>query len=147
MRADGTEEKERNRGRRVTCLHQTSSQEDDSVDESHNPFIFPFPSNAEFLREGQIGPIGSRLIPPLRGGSHGTQRNRVPKHEGAVPLVIALIYERSTLLLIDLAKHLEPVAVARDESGPTEECGVLSHAVRLGKAARIGDGLLVGATL
>jgi hypothetical protein len=127
--------------------HKTGSQEDNGINDSHNPFIFPFSSNAEFLREGQIGAIGSSLIPPLRGGSHGAQRNRVPEHFGAMPFVIPLVDEGSTLLLIELAKHLEPFAVARDESGPPEECGVLSHPVRLGKDAGIVDSLLFGAAL
>jgi hypothetical protein len=43
--------------------------------------------------------------------------------------------------------HLESLAVARDESGPTEESGVLSHPMRISKGSGIVDGLLFGAAL
>jgi hypothetical protein len=39
------------RGMLVTCSHKTGRQEDDGIDNSHDPFISPFPSNTKFLRE------------------------------------------------------------------------------------------------
>jgi hypothetical protein len=131
----------------MSYSHETGSQEDNGVDDAHDPFISTFTSNAEFLRERQIGSIGSRLVPSLRRGAHGAQSNRVPKHFGAVPFVIPLVYEGSALLFIEIIQHLESFAVTRDESCPTEERGVLGHAMRLSKGSGIDDGLLFGAAL
>jgi len=135
------------RGRFVRCSHKTGGQEDNGINDSHDPFISPFTSNTKFLREGQIGPVGSSLIPSLRGGSHGTQGNRLPEHFGSVPLVIPLVDEGSALLFIELGKHLESFAVAGDQSCPTEKSRVLSHTMRLRKGSSISDGLLFGAAL
>ena len=122
--------------------HETGCQEDDGIDESNNPFVSPSPNKTEFLREGQVGSVGSSLIPPLRGGSDGTQSDRIPKHERAVPFVVSLVDERGAFLFIQLVDHLESFLVPRDESSPTEQHGVLGHTMRLGKSPGIGDGLL-----
>lgn len=127
--------------------YETGSQEDDGIDDSHDPFISPFTINAKILREGQVGAVGSRLIPSLRGGSDGTQRDRVPEHERAVPLMVPLVCKRVALLVIDLAEHLESLGVPRDEGGAAEQTGVLGHAMRLGESLGIGHGLLRGAAL
>ena len=80
----------------------------------------------------------------MRGRSNGAQRDGVPKHERAVPFVIPLVRQRSALCFIQLPNRLDIVRVPSDESGPTEQSGVLSHIVRLGKSLSIGNGLLGG---
>lgn len=127
--------------------HETGGQEDDGIDESNDPLVSPGTSQTKFLREGQVGPVGSSLIPSLRGGSDGTQRDRIPKHGRAVPFVVPLVHERTALLFIKLGDHLESFWVPRDESRPTEQSGVLGHTMRLGKSPGIDDSPLRGAAL
>jgi len=128
-------------------LHETSCQEDDGIDDSHDPFVSPFAVNPKFLGEGQVGPVGSSLIPSLCGGSDGTQRDGIPKHERAVPFVVPLVLERMALLFFKRSNCLDVFGVTGDESGPTEQSGVLSHVMRLGPSPGIDDGLLLGAAL
>jgi hypothetical protein len=82
--------------------HETSSQEDDGVDQSNNPLILALTSNAKLLRERQVGAVGTRLIPSLSGGTDGAQGDGVPEHDRAMPLVIPLIDEGIALLLAQL---------------------------------------------
>ena len=131
--------------------HETRCQKDDRIDESHDPVSSPTPTRTlfktKFLREGQIGPVGSSLIPALRGGSDGTERDGVPKHDRAMPFVPPLIRERTLLCFVELGNCLESFRVTCDESSLTEQSGVLVHTMRLSKSPGIGDGLLLGAAL
>lgn len=127
--------------------HKTSSQKDDRIDNSHDPFSSRCSNQAKFLREGQVGTVRSRLIPSLGSGSDGAQSDRVPEHEGAVPFVIALIYEGGALILRELSNHLEALGVPRDQSGATKQICVLRHLVRLGESSGIENSLLWRAAL
>jgi hypothetical protein len=51
------------------------------------------------------------------------------------------------LLFLELDECLEPFRVTSHESSPTEQNGVLAHAMRLGKSSGIEDSLLLGVTL
>ena len=128
--------------------HKTGGQEDDGVDKSHNPLVSSCTTvDTKLLGEGQIGPVGSRLIPSLRGGAYGTQRNRVPEHLGTVPFVTALVYEGRALVFLELGNRLKSSGFTCDQGSPTEERGFISHAMRLGKSSGVGDGLLYGDAL
>lgn len=133
--------------------HETSCQKYDGIDDSNNPFVSPWIRMAicirktKFRGKRQIGPIGSSLIPSLRGGSDGTQTDRIPKHERAVPFVVPLVCERTSLLFIKFSDHLESVLVTCDKSSSAEQSGVLGHIMRLGKSPGIDDGLLRGGAL
>lgn len=127
--------------------HETGRQDDDGVDDSHDPFVAPFPSQAELLREGQVGPVGSRLIPSLRGGSAGAHGDGIPKHGRAVPLVVPLVDERPSLIYIKLGYHLGSAGVSCHESSSPEPSGVLGHPMRLGKSPRCHYRLFRGSAL
>src|SRR5690606_27047210 len=75
------------------------------------------------------------------------QPDRVPEHEGPVPLVFLLVLQRRLLLLVELLQHLEPVRVARDERGAAKEVGLVGHAVLFAELAGVGDVLLGGDAL
>lgn len=127
--------------------HQTGGQENDGVDDADDPFVQALAVDVELLRERQIGAVGTRLIPTLRRGTDGAQRNGIPQHRGAVPLVVPLVSQGFALGRIQLADRVKGLRVARDERGAPEEGGVLGHVVRLGEGTRIGDGLLGGEAL
>lgn len=122
--------------------HETGRQEDDGVDEAYNPFVFACAVNAEFFGKGQVGTVGTGLIPALGSCSDSTERDRVPEHKGAMPFVTHLVCERSTLLLVELGDGLESCGISGDESSAPEQTGVLWHAMRPGKFLGIEDGLL-----
>ena len=56
----------KNLGNSRVYSHEAGSQENDGVDETHDPFIFSFSINTELLGERQVGSIGTSLV--LRGG-------------------------------------------------------------------------------
>lgn len=58
-----------------TSLHQTSSEEDDGVDNTNNPIIARCLVNAELLGERQVSTIGTCLIPALGSSADGTETN------------------------------------------------------------------------
>lgn len=123
-------------------LHETSSQEDDSVDNTDNPLIFSLSSDTKLLREGQVGAVGTSLVPTLGGSSDGAKGDGVPEHLGAVPLVLPLVDKGGALVLVQFGEGLESFGVAGDQSSSSEERGVLRHAVRLGEGPGINDGLV-----
>lgn len=129
------------------CSHETCCQEDDGIHQAHDPFIFSLTSNAEFLRERQVGTVGSCLIPALCRSSDGTQTDGIPEHEWTVPFVISLVGKRSALLFIKLHNPIESVGVACHEGSSTEQSGMLGQVMRLGERVGIGYSLLPGATL
>ena len=43
------------------CADETSSQEDDGVDEPDDPLVLGTFADTELLREGQVGAVGSSL--------------------------------------------------------------------------------------
>ena len=142
MSVDGVVESEGNHS------HQTSRQEDDRIDQTHNPLIPPSATvDTEFLWERQVGAVGSSLVPSLRSGSNGTQRDGVPEHGGAMPFVVSLVYERVAFGLVKLLQSFEAAWVTCDEGSPAEQSFMFGHAMRLGVHLGIGDALCVGAAL
>lgn len=127
-------------------LHETCREENNGVDNAHNPLIRTLSVNTKLLRKRQVGAIGTSLVPSLSGSSDGAEADRVPQHLGAVPLVISLICQRCALRFLKLRDRLEPVWVAGDEASPAEQVGVLTHPVGLGKDTGILDGLFGGMT-
>lgn len=127
--------------------HQAGSQEDDGIDNTHDPFISAFTVNTKCTGEGQVGSIGSGLIPSLSGSSDGTQTDGVPEHEWAVPLVVPLVRQCSAFVLQKLLHGVESLGFTRDQSSPTKQLGMLGHIVRFGKSPGIKDGLVLGGTL
>ena len=128
--------------------HETGCQEDDGVDKTDKPLVSPRArTDAELGREGQVSSIGTSLIPTLRSGSNGTQRNRVPKHERAVPFVVPLVYECRALFCSELVDHLEIFCVTCYESSSTEKVGVLGQTVRLSEGSAIRGSLIGTAAL
>lgn len=128
-------------------LHQAGRQENDSVDDTDDPFVPAFAIDAEFLRVGQVCTIGPGLIPALSGGTNGAQAHRVPHHEGAVPFVVLLVLESGTLLVSELLDQLEPIRIPCHEGRPTEKLCILGHAMLLRPGFRVRDVLLGRNTL
>lgn len=121
--------------------HETGRQENDGVDNTDDPFIFAFAVDPESFREGQVGTVGTGLIPTLGGGSDGAQADRVPEHLGAMPLVILFVLEGVALVVLEFVDAGEVVRVAGDEGGATKEVCMLGHAVGLGERHGIEDRL------
>src|SRR5699024_2166497 len=119
--------------------HEASSEENDGIDYSHDPFVLPFTIDLKFFMEGQVGPVGSSLIPSLSGSSNGTKADRVPEHDRSMPFVVLLVCEGGTLLIIELGNRVEPIGITSDQRGSSKQIGVLRHAVRLGVGAGIVD--------
>jgi len=57
------------------CANETGRQENDGVDDTDDPLVGGAVLDVEFLGEGQVGAVGSSLIPALGGGTDGTQRD------------------------------------------------------------------------
>lgn len=87
--------------------HQASSQEDDGIDDPNNPLVSTWPVDAKFFWERQVSSVGAGLVPTLRGGTHSTKGDRIPHHLRAMPFVILLILERSTLFATQIADDTE----------------------------------------
>lgn len=102
---------------------------------------------AKFFRKGEISAVGTSLIPSLGRGSDSAQRDGVPEHLGAMPLVISLVLKGLALALGELLDHVEFVRVTSDEGCATEQFGVLGHAVVFCEDARIVDGFFGGYAL
>lgn len=130
-------------------VHETSSQENNGVDKTNNPLIANtfILVKTELFRKREIGTVGTSLIPSLCRGSNGAQRDGVPEHLGAVPLVISLVLEGLALALGELFDHVESFRVTSDEGCAAEELGVLGHAVAFCEEACIEDGFFGGYTL
>lgn len=130
-------------------LHEACSEEDNGIDEANDPLISAFLINAELLREGQVGTIGSSLVPTLGCGSDGAQANRVPEHGWTVPLVIPFVYECLALagFKLSLAKHLKSLRITGDKSSAAEELSVLGHAVSLRPFPGVVDNISLGLVL
>jgi len=134
--------------------NQTSSQENDGVDDADDPFISghlgralgaaigKLAVNVESLRERQVGTVGSGLVPALGCSTNGAETNGVPEHRGTVPLVVALVDQSITLVLLELREHLEALWITGNESCATEQIGTVLHA----KASCERLALLVGST-
>lgn len=97
--------------------------------------------------ECQVGTVGASLIPTLRGGSDGTEADRIPQHLRAVPFVVPLIFERPALFFGEVCDIVEVVHVARDHSRAAEEGGMFTQVVALGKRHCVFNGLLWGFAL
>lgn len=128
----------------VGNLHEASSEKNDGVDQSYNPFVSARTREAELFMERQVGTVGSSLVPTLSGGANGTEADRVPQHKWAVPLVVSFIEERITLVGLELTDHLKSLRITGDKSCSAKELSVLRHAVRLRPLLGIGDGLFLG---
>lgn len=127
--------------------HETSSQEDNRVDNSDNPFVASLALDVEFFVECQIGSVGASLIPSLGGSSDSAKTNRVPQHPGTMPLVVSLIGECVALFPAELRNRLEIVGLSRNDSSAAKQSGVLGHVVGFGESLGIEDGLLPGDAL
>lgn len=111
------------------CVHQTSCKEDDGVDKPNNPLIFSNAVNSKLLREGQIGTVGTCLIPSLSCGSDGAQADGIPQHGRAMPLVISFVDEGAALRILEHRKHFKPLWVPRHKSSAAEKLGMFCHVV------------------
>lgn len=101
-------------------LHETGSQENNSIDEADDPFISPCTVDTKLLGERQVGSIGSRLVPTLGSGTNGTERDGIPQHGRTVPFVVSLVCERRALFFWDIRKRLESVWLPRNERRTTK---------------------------
>lgn len=128
-------------------LHESGSQENDGIDQSHDPLVLPFASDTKFLWEGQVGTVRPCLVPSLRGCSNGTQTDRVPEHKRAIPLVIALVREHTALLIIELNHIVKVIGFTRNESSAAEEVGVLAQIMCCSKSSGISNSLFPGGAL
>lgn len=109
------------------CLHETSGQKDDRVDEAHNPLIMTLSIDAKFLREGQIGTIGTGLIPTLSRSTHSAKTDRVPEHKGSIPFVISFICKYAFLLFSQRYHILAPVLrISCHEGCPTKQVSMFA---------------------
>ena len=155
---EGARQLGRIEGSEVVYLHEAGGQKDDGVDGSDDPFVSARGDctlsivqcrvpEAKGLGEGQIGAVGTGLIPTLGGGTDGTEGDGVPQHDRAIPFMVLLVGQGGALVAGQLVDQVEPLGVTGDEGGATEEIGVLGHAIQLGEGLSIEDGLLAGATL
>lgn len=120
-------------------VHEAGREEDDGVDQPNDPFVSALAGNAKFLGKGQVGAIGTGLIPSLGRRPDGTEADRVPQHKGPMPLVVSLVLQGAALFLVEFRNHLEPLRIAGHQGGAAKERGVLRHAVCLGKGPGIAD--------
>lgn len=121
---------------------QTSSQEDDRVDDTNNPLISSLTINAKLLGERQVSTIGTSLIPTLSSGTDGAKTDGVPQHLRSMPLVVSLVDE-SFALVIEKVDGLEVVGVTGDEGCSAKHLGVFGHAIGLAEEAGVGDGFFL----
>ena len=120
-------------------LHESSSQEDDGVDDTDNPLVGTLSIDTKLLGERQIGTVGTSLIPALGSSTNGADTNGVPEHEGAVPLVITLVDQGSALILEQLRDVLKVLLVTGDQSSAAKEVSMLRHTVVLGVGTGFGN--------
>jgi hypothetical protein len=129
--------------------HETGRQEDNRVDDTDEPLIalIILLGNAQGIGKAQVGAIGTGLIPTLGGSTGSAQSNGVPEHEGAMPLVVALVDESGAFVLEQLGDGLEAVEVAGYKRSAAEKLGVLWHSLGDGPLLGIDDILLWGVAL
>lgn len=123
--------------------HETSSQEDDGVDQSHNPLIalVTLTSDSKLLWEAQVGAVGARLIPALCCSSNGTQRYRIPEHRRPMPLVIALVCQGIDLILVESVDRGEAGRIACNEGCLAKQSRLVLQPVFLCKLSSSCDNL------
>lgn len=129
--------------------NETGSQENDGVDDTNDPFtLATHLVQTELLREGQVGTVGTSLIPTLSSGTDGANTNGVPEGLGAVPLVAVLVVEGGNLIL---EETFDPAVLAKlitgNQSSATEEVSVLGQVVLLSEDLGINDVLLLAEAL